>query len=83
MKKLSFFLSIFIFLFSSSLLYSSEYESKIKQLDTYLKEGLISQSDYYEARKTLLKLKEIKIKREKAKSAESKNLKKKICTEKI
>ena len=78
MKKLSFFLSILVFLFSSSILYSSEYESKIKQLDIYLKEGLISQSDYYEARKTLLKLKEIKIEREKAKSAKAKNLKKKF-----
>ena len=63
---------IFSFFLSLNILHASEYESKLEKLDSYLKKGLINQSDYEDARKALDKLEEI---RNKSKKAEKENLK--------
>ena len=59
----------FLFLITSLLLrpvFADDLKTKINQLNKYLKEGLISQSDYTDAKEALIKLEEIKSKREKA-----------------
>ena len=59
----------FLFLITSLLfrpVFADELKTKINQLDKYLKEGLISQSDYTDAKEAFIKLEEIKSKREKA-----------------
>ena len=71
MKTILLILSLLLFL-SLNILHASEYESKLKKLDGYLKKGLINQSDYEDARKALDKLEEI---RNKSKKAEKENLK--------
>jgi len=50
--------------------FSNNLDIKINQLDNYLKDGLISQSDYKEAKEALIKLEEIKLKRDKAQKAD-------------
>lgn len=62
----------FLFLITSLLIrptFADDLKTKINQLDKYLKEGLISQSDYSEAKEALIKLEKIKSKREKAQKA--------------
>lgn len=67
MKILYLFFLIISFLITPA--FASDLEIKINQLDKYLKEGLISQSDYSEAKEALIKLEKIKSKREKAQKA--------------
>ena len=64
MKILYLFFLIISFLITPA--FANDLETKINQLDKYLKEGLISQSDYSDAKEALIKLEKIKSKREKA-----------------
>ena len=70
----------FLFLITSLLIrptFADDLKTKINQLDKYLKEGLISQSDYSDAKEALIKLEEIKSKR---KIAQEKTFKEKKNT---
>lgn len=57
---------VVLFFYFNNLAYSNNLKEKYNQLDNYLKEGLINQSDYNQAKDALKKLHEIKVKREKA-----------------
>jgi hypothetical protein len=76
-----FYFSFLILILLIRPVFSSELKTKINQLDNYLKKGLISEPDYRDAKEALIKLDQIKSKRQKAEKAalnKSKNSNKKF-----
>ncbi|MDA9624202.1 hypothetical protein N9S62_02885 [Pelagibacteraceae bacterium] len=74
MKLILFFIGILLIVSRPS--FASDLNTKINQLDDYLKKGEISKSDYKNAKEALIKLEEIKIRRKKTSTKSKENLKK-------
>jgi len=68
MRIILFFIIILLMMVKTAF---ADLNTKINQLDDYLEKGEISKSDYKKAKEALIKLEEIKIKREKAKKKAS------------